>query len=457
MEKAGLVDGKMYGIKALNLANATNNSNEADGAAASGRFEMVDEGDISLLTGMQLDDLSESKGVTSFLRPEDGQFDPNNPNVFWFVTTASFSGQSRLYKLTFDDITNPEAGGTIESVLDSNQVPVNGTVGPRMMDNMTVTAEGKILIQEDVGNNAHLGRVLEYDPATDTLVELGVHDAALFIAGQPGFKTADEESSGVIDVTDMLGDADTQAFLMSDQVHRSLRLTDPELVEEGQLLLMKVEAVKDGGKGDDVLNGDGLANAISGKEGDDLIRGGSGDDVLHGNDGDDTLEGWADDDKLFGDKGHDTLRGDAGDDLLFGGRGNDSLSGGLGADRLVGGRGNDELTGGQGADVFDFTRVSGGHGRGREMESNNIGNDTIVDFIRGEDQLMLSFGDSIKSQKLRDFNSDGIGDLKLMLESGGSITLLGVSQIDNSDIIYGQQSTYGEDVSAMSGHGMLVM
>ncbi len=419
VEKAGLVGGDLYGIRVANLAGNANN--ESNTVVPDGSFSLVKlgkdengdgtaDGDVSAMTGAQLDAQSEALGVTSFLRPEDVSWDPTNPNVFYFVTTNGFNSPSRLYRAVLTDITQPELGGTITAVLTGPEG------GHQMFDNMTVNTEGKVILQEDPGNQNYLARVWQYDPVTDVLSELATHDPALFTPGLAGFLTRDEESSGVIDVTAMFGDATTKAYLVTDQVHASAG--DPELVEKGQLALMKVEIPHDGGKGDDVLNGDGTANAISGKDGDDLIRGGSGDDVLHGNDGDDTLEGWSDNDTLYGDKGHDTLRGDAGDDLLFGGRGNDSLSGGLGADRLVGGRGNDELTGGQGADVFDFTRVSGGHGRGREMESNNIGNDTIVDFISGEDQLMLSFGDSIKSQKLRDFNSDGIGDLKLMLEFG---------------------------------------
>lgn len=326
VEKAGLVGGNMYAIRALNLS--VNADNESDALAASGRFDMVAEGDISLLSGIQLDDLSESAGATTFLRPEDGQFDPTNPNVFYFVTTASISGQSRLYKLTFDDIANPEAGGTIEAILSSSDLPVNGSVGPRMMDNMTVTAEGKIIIQEDVGNNAHLGRVLEYDPVTDKVKVLGVHDAALYTGSavtNPTFKTLDEESSGVIDVTDILGDADTKAYLLDVQSHNPL--ADPELVQDGQLLAMYVDTpVLIGGSGDDYLFGDETSQRFRGGNGNDLIRAGSGNDTLVAGNGNDTLEGGA---------GNDVLNADGGDDILLGGTGSDKLSGGAGADMFV--------------------------------------------------------------------------------------------------------------------------
>jgi Ca2+-binding RTX toxin-like protein len=400
VERAGLVGGDLFGIQASGLADAINNNNESNAAGASGTFTLIrlgaDEdgdgdadGDVSAMTGVALEAQSEALGVTSFLRPEDGHFDPNNANVFYFVTTASFTGTSRLYKLTFSDITQPELGGTIEVVLDSNDIPINGSVGPRMMDNMTVTDEGKIIIQEDPGSQNHLARVLEFDPVTGILTEIATHDAALFTPGLPGFITRDEESSGVIDVTSMFGGSG-QTYLSTDQIHASAG--DPELVEMGQLSLIHVAAVTNGTNADDRLNGDASANTLSGFNGDDVIRGGSGDDVLSGNNGDDRLEGWAD------------------DDLLAGGRGSDILSGGGGADR------------------FDFSG------------SDAAGADTITDFAQGEDLLVLAAGAFVRHERHGDFNFDGLADTRLVLSKGGSVTLLGVADVAASDFVFGSAS-----------------
>jgi RTX calcium-binding nonapeptide repeat (4 copies) len=430
VERAGLVGGDLFGIKVDNLIAAA--GNESNSTAASGNFTLVrlgaDEdgdgdadGDVSAMTGAALDAQSEALGVTSFLRPEDGQFDPNNPSVFYFVTTASFTGTSRLYKLTFSDIAQPELGGTIEVVLDSNDIPVNGTVGPRMMDNMTVTDAGMIIIQEDPGNQAHLARVLEFDPVTGILTEIATHDPALFTAGLPGFITQDEESSGVIDVTALFGGTG-QTYLSTDQIHASAG--DPELVERGQLSLIHVAAVTNGTNADDRLNGDALANTLSGFNGNDVIRGGSGDDVLKGNNGDDRLEGWADDDFLHGGNGIDTLLGDAGDD------------------RLAGGRGNDSLTGGTGADRFDFSLAD------------SAGADTITDFVQGEDLLQLALGAFVREEQNRDFNFDGIIDTRLTLSKGGTVTLLGVADVVASDFVY--SSSNGPE-GAGAGHLMELM
>lgn len=309
VDKAGLNDGLLYGIRAASLYDAGNPTanDETDVLAASGRFDMVNLGDVSALTGTQLETLSDNNGVSSFMRPEDGHWDPTNPNVFYFLTTASFTGQSRLYKLTFDDITNPENGGTIEAVLSSSDLPANGGVGPRMMDNMTVDANGIIWIQEDVGNQAHTGRILRYDPATDTVTVSSAHDVARF--GAPGVAATapfnqDEEASGIIEAA-FLSDADTDAYLLDVQAHYTL---PSPLVQGGQLLAMFVDEVKDGGAGDDRVAGDANANTLNGYAGNDTVLGGSG---------------------------NDGLLGGRGTDVLDGGRGNDVLQGGLDADSFV--------------------------------------------------------------------------------------------------------------------------
>jgi Ca2+-binding RTX toxin-like protein len=77
-------------------------------------------------------------------------------------------------------------------------------------------------------------------------------------------------------------------------------------------------------------------------------------------------------------KGDNFIAG-AGADSMSGGNGNDTLSGGTGNDTLVGGAGKDVLTGGDGADRFVFDTSFG---------TSNV--DTIKDFLRGTDKIVLS-------------------------------------------------------------------
>jgi len=192
---------------------------------------------------------------TTFSRPEDGAWDPNHPNVFYFVTTdrldqvsdnlGSQIGQTRLWRLTFDDITNPDAGGQIDLLIDGRVVDGRKA---NMFDNITVNAQnGHIILLEDVGGAAHNGKVWDYDPASNALVMVAKHDPARFgdvgLAASAPFNN-DEETSGVIDMSAILGPG---TYLLDDQAHYLINAANPngfsnpnELVEGGQLMLLKI-------------------------------------------------------------------------------------------------------------------------------------------------------------------------------------------------------------------------
>lgn len=232
IEKAGLTDGLLYGIKA-EFADET-----VSGQQLQGRFIVADSGDVSGSTGQQLQDYSEAVDTTAWLRPEDGAWDTQDPNRFYFVTTASFTEPSRLWALDFYDVKNPEWGGTFTALLD-------GTEGHRMLDNMTVAADGKVVIQEDVGNQTRLSKVWVYDPKTDGLTEAAEHDPARFGTPPMAPFNQDEESSGVVEVTDLFPrDPGQRKFLVDVQAHYGFgeagSADRQEIVQGGQLMLMTV-------------------------------------------------------------------------------------------------------------------------------------------------------------------------------------------------------------------------
>lgn len=232
IEQAGLTGGHLFGIHVNDLEGATNNNEPNTPAPLGGdeasTFSMVDLGDVSGMTGAQIDAASEAAGVTTFLRPEDGAWDTLNPNRFYFVTTGAFNAPSRLWAMDFTDANNPAAGGTIRLLL-------NGTEGQQMFDNIAVDSHGRVVLCEDVGNNAHLGRVWQYDPATDALTQLAQHDASRFVTGGANFLTQDEEASGVIDVSHILGNAGENVYLVDTQAHFAV---GGEQFEGGQLQLI---------------------------------------------------------------------------------------------------------------------------------------------------------------------------------------------------------------------------
>src|SRR6185503_20763150 len=159
----------LHGLKVGSAADET--------AVRSGdRFTLASLGDVSSWDNKQLQDASIAAGVTQFRRPEDGAWDPTNPNAYYFVTTDIFAGDTRLWKLTFDDITHPELGGKIDIAIDS---PASRP--GEMFDNITVNPNGDVLLQEDVGNNVYLGQIFQHDVSTGDLFAIARHDGRFFL------------------------------------------------------------------------------------------------------------------------------------------------------------------------------------------------------------------------------------------------------------------------------------
>lgn len=237
IERAGLTNGVLYGVKADFLKEAT------DGQKLSGSFTLAALGDVRSWSGAQLQSASDSAGVTGWLRPEDGAWDTQNANRYYFVTTDAIDAPSRLWALDFNDSRHPELGGTYTALLD-------GSEGQKMLDNITVSADGTLVLQEDVGDNARSGKVWSYDPKTDKLTQLAQHDVARFgnetTPATPPF-TQDEESSGVVDVTSLFNHAPGQkVYLLDTQAHYPYGATGSQdrqqIVEGGQLQLMYVDS-----------------------------------------------------------------------------------------------------------------------------------------------------------------------------------------------------------------------
>jgi hypothetical protein len=180
-----------------------------------------------------------------FNRIEDGTWDPEHPDTFYFLTTEGGSTAPNpsepaisrdgggLWKVVFEDIEHPELGGTVELVLDGSEAPYLNKP-----DNVDIDREGNLLIQEDPGNNAHLSRIVAYDTDTGARGVVAQFDPELFTPGKPGFITADEESSGIIDAADLIGRG---WWVFDAQVHKAS--PNPDNVELGQLLVMKIDDI----------------------------------------------------------------------------------------------------------------------------------------------------------------------------------------------------------------------
>ena len=101
--------------------------------------------------------------------------------------------------------------------------------GAAMFDNIAVSESGQVFLEEDPGNNAYVAKQWLYDIESGRLVQIAQHDPARFAVGAPSFLTQDEESSGVIDASEILGKG---WYLFDTQAHFP---NGTELVEGGQL------------------------------------------------------------------------------------------------------------------------------------------------------------------------------------------------------------------------------
>jgi len=246
VERAGLTNGGLYGVAVAGVTIDGSGRPVEDrvnglGTAASGPvfskpFTLADLGDVSSTSGAQLNTQSHAAGVVNWLRPEDGCWDKADSSRFYFATTDSFGGNSRLWLLDFSDISQPELGGTVTMLFDGSSpstlaggIVSAGATDVRMMDNIGATGNNQVLIQEDVGNNARLGRLWMYDIAADRITEIGTSDPARFLSGSPNL-TQDEETSGIIDASDIIGPG---WFMLVMQAHYSI---SGELVQGGQLM-----------------------------------------------------------------------------------------------------------------------------------------------------------------------------------------------------------------------------
>jgi Bacterial protein of unknown function (DUF839) len=251
LARNGLVGGTVYVFRSL---DATRNS-ELTFTTGSVTGEWVPIPDAADLTAAQLEAASDAANAMTFIRLEDGAFNPNNPNEFFFDTTGTSKANGnelgRLYSIRTHP-GNPLKPATLRIVYNADLVIAAGGDIAISPDNMDVS-DRYLMINEDgtaesrpvMAAKGRDGSIWRFDLVKGPTGALGVdvstatRVAELDPPGRDGVPVGPGvwETSGIIDASDLFG-ADT--WLSDVQAHPPTGAPGGSTVtvEDGQLFVM---------------------------------------------------------------------------------------------------------------------------------------------------------------------------------------------------------------------------
>jgi Alkaline phosphatase PhoX len=254
LARNGLVDGTLYVFRSLDLAR----NSERTFTSGSVTGEWIEIPDAESLTDVQLEAASDAVNAMTFVRPEDGAFNPNNRNEVFWVTTGSSSGADdgvnelgRLYSLRLHP-GNPTRPATLSIVYNADTVVAGGGDIAISPDNVDASSD-YLMINEDGTTESRAvmaakgrdGSIWRFDLVKGPVHALGVdvstaaRVAQLDPPGRDGVPVGPGvwETSGIIDSSGLFG---PDTWLSDVQAHPP---TTPPVgpavtVEDGQLFLM---------------------------------------------------------------------------------------------------------------------------------------------------------------------------------------------------------------------------
>jgi Bacterial protein of unknown function (DUF839) len=209
------------------------------------------------MTEAQLEAASDTVNAMTFVRPEDGAYNPNNPSEFFFDTTGSSSGVDngvnelgRLYSLRLNSV-DPLKPATLRIVYNADTVVAGGGDIAISPDNLGVSSQ-YLMINEDGTTESRAvmsakgrdGSIWRFDLVKNARRGVGVDVATATRVAQldpPGRDGAPVgpgiwETSGIIDASSMFG---ANSWLSDVQAHSPTAPPSAGTVEDGQLFLMK--------------------------------------------------------------------------------------------------------------------------------------------------------------------------------------------------------------------------
>jgi hypothetical protein len=252
LERNGLVDGTLYVFRSFDRER----NSERTFISGSVTGEWVAIPNAGALTDAQLEAASDAANAMTFIRPEDGAFNPNDPNEFFFDTTGSSSGSAegvnelgRLYSLRLHP-RDPLGPATLTIVYNADLVVAGGGDTALSPDNIDASRR-YLMINEDGTTESRAvmaakgrdGSIWRFDlvkgrPGVD--VSTAARVAELNPPGRDGIPVGPGvwESSGIIDASDLFG---ADSWVSDVQAHPPT--TPPGgpsvTVEDGQLFVMK--------------------------------------------------------------------------------------------------------------------------------------------------------------------------------------------------------------------------
>jgi secreted PhoX family phosphatase len=160
-ELAGLVGGQLYAVK-----------------VDAKRFSLVALEKVNSMNIGTFRNHALAQGATLFSRPEDGAWNTLDYSQFYFATTDKIGGNPQLLSLQFDDIQQPELGGTYSVVVNGKDISA------QMFDNITVDGDGHVLLEEDPGNDARLAAIWRYMPQSKKIEKIFESNPDFFKVGE---------------------------------------------------------------------------------------------------------------------------------------------------------------------------------------------------------------------------------------------------------------------------------
>jgi Alkaline phosphatase PhoX len=252
LARNGLDNGRLYVFRSLDPE--LNSERTFTSGSVTGKW--VEIPDAEDLTDTQLEAASDAAGAMTFVRPEDGAFNPNNPNEFFFDTTGSSSGADdgvnelgRLYSLRLNK-SDPLKPATLSIVYNADTVVAAGGDIAISPDNIGVSGR-YLMINEDGTTESRLvmaakgrdGSIWRFDLVKGRVgvdASTATRVAQLDPPGRDGVAVGPGvwETSGIIDASAMFG-GDT--WLSDVQAHPPTAAPGGSTVtvEDGQLFLLR--------------------------------------------------------------------------------------------------------------------------------------------------------------------------------------------------------------------------